>query len=90
MRYANTAVLLPALVLTVLTIRMTPSFIEMILCPADYIEQRQVLRKTCWDTVAKYHARHGDQPVEEWPNEADKQAYTNAKRILAELEETKP
>jgi hypothetical protein len=82
----NTFLLLAFVVLAMLTALMTPSCVETLLRPADDGEQLQALRKTCLDTLAKYHARYGDLPIEEWPSEGDQLTYTNAKRILAEME----
>jgi hypothetical protein len=90
MRYLNAFLLLAFVVLAMLTALMTPSYVEMILRPADDGEQLRALRKTCLDTLAKYRARYGDLPVEEWPSEADRLTYTNARRILAGMEKTKP
>jgi hypothetical protein len=90
MRYVNAFLLLAVVVLTVRTALMTPCWVETLLRPADDGEQRRALRKACRDTLAKYQARHGDLPVEEWPSEADRQTYTNARRILGEMEKNKP
>jgi len=90
MRTLNAFLLLAFVALAVLTVLMTPSCVETLLRPADDGEQRQTLYKTCLDTLAKYHARHGDLPVEQWPSEADRLTYTNARRILAGMEEAKP
>ena len=90
MRSLNAFLLLAFVALAVLTALMTPSWVETLLRPADDGEQRQALRKTCLDTLAKYQARYGDLPVEQWPSEGAKQTYTNAKRILAGMEKTKP
>jgi hypothetical protein len=90
MRYLNAFLLLAFVVLAMLTVLMTPSCVETLLPPADDGEQLQALRKTCLDTLEKYQARYGDLPLEEWPSEGDKQTYTNAKRILSEMEKTKP
>ena len=86
MRFLNVFLLLAIVVLAVLTARMAPSWVETILRPADYGEQIWALRKTCLDTLAKYQARYGDLPVEEWPSEGDRLTYTNAQRILAGME----
>jgi hypothetical protein len=86
MRYANAFILPAVVVLTMLAILMTPSCVETILRPGDDSELRRTLRKTCEDTLAKYHARYSDLPVEEWPSEGDRLTYTNAKRILAEMD----
>jgi hypothetical protein len=90
MRYVNAFLLLAFVVLAVLAALMTPSWVETLLRPADDGEQRQTLSKTCRDTLAKYQARYGDLPVEEWPSEGDRLTYTNAKRILGEMEKAKP
>jgi hypothetical protein len=90
MRYLNAFLLLTFVVLAMLGVLMTPSCVETLLRPADFGEQRQALRKTCRDTLAKYRARYGDLPVEEWPSERARLTYTNAKRILAGMEKTKP
>jgi hypothetical protein len=90
MRYLNAFLLTVFVVLAVLAALMTPSCVESLLQPADYGEQRQTLRKICRDTLAKYQARYGDLPVEQWPSEADRQTYTNARRIMAGMEKTKP
>jgi hypothetical protein len=90
MRYLNAFVLLTFVVLAILAVLMTPSYVETLLRPADDCEQLQALRKTCLDTLAKYQARYGDLPVEQWPSEGDQLTYTNAKRILAGMEKTKP
>jgi hypothetical protein len=90
MRYVNAFLLLAFVVLAVLTALMTPGCVETLLRPADDGEQRQALRKACRDTLAKYQARHGELPVEQWPSEGDKLTYTNAKRILGEMETSKP
>jgi hypothetical protein len=90
MRTLNAFLLLAFVVLAVLTALMTPSCVETILRPADDGEQRQALRKTCQDTLAKYRARYADLPVEEWPSERARMTYTNAERILAGMEKTKP
>jgi hypothetical protein len=90
MRYLNVLLLLVFVVLAMLAAVMTPSCVEMLLQPADDGEQLLTLRKTCRDTLAKYQARYGDLPVEQWPSEGDRQTYTNARRILAEMEKNKP
>jgi hypothetical protein len=90
MRFTNSLILLAVVVLAVLTTLMTPSCVETILRPADDGEQRQALRRACQDTLAKYRARYGDLPVEEWPCERARLTYTNAQRILAGMEKTKP
>ena len=90
MRYLNAFVLLTFVVLAIRAVLMTPSYVETLLRPADEGEQRQALRKACLDTLAKYQARYGDLPVEEWPSEGDRLTYTNAKRILVEMDKTKP
>jgi hypothetical protein len=90
MRTLNALILLAFVVLAVLTALMTPSCVETLLRPADDGEQRQALRKTCLDTLAKYRARYADLPVERWPSERARLTYTNAKRILAGMEKTKP
>jgi hypothetical protein len=90
MRYINALLLSVFVVLAMLATLMTPSCVEMLLRPADDGEQRLTLRKTCQDTLARYHDRYGDLPVEEWPSEGDRQTYTNARRILAGMDRTKP
>jgi hypothetical protein len=90
MRTLNAFLLLAFVALAVLTALMMPSCVETLLRPADDGEQLQALRKTCRDTLAKYQARYGDLPVEQWPSEGDQLTYTNAKRILAEMDKTKP
>jgi hypothetical protein len=90
MRYANTFILLAVIVLTILTARMTPFYVEKVLRAAEDTGQRQTLRKTCGDTLDRHRSLYGDRPIEEWPSERAKLIYTNADRILAELEETKP
>jgi hypothetical protein len=89
-RYANFFALLAVLVLAVLATRMTPMCIEMILGRAGEAEQRRLLRKSCRDALERHRALYGELPVEEWPSERAKQIHANAKRILAELEETEP
>ena len=54
--------------------------------PPDWERQRATLRQTCRDTVARYEKLYGDTPVEEWPEERQRQTYRNAKRILAEMD----
>ncbi len=90
MRYVNAFLLMIFVVLAVLVTLMTPACVEMLLQPADDSEQRRTLRKTCEDTLAKYQARYGDLPVEEWPSERDRLICTNARRILAEMKKAKP
>jgi hypothetical protein len=90
MRYVNAFILLAFTFLAMLTALMTPSCVETLLRSADYGEQRQSLRKICQETISKYQTRYGDLLVEEWPSERARLTYTNAKRILAEMEKTEP
>jgi hypothetical protein len=90
MRYVNSFALLAVLVLTVLTTRLTPFYVETILRTEDNRGQRQTLRKMCRDTLARHRAIYQERPAEEWPSERAKLIHANAQRILAELEETKP
>jgi hypothetical protein len=90
MRYRNVLGLMAVLVLAVLTVRMTPSYVETILRPSDDTEKFRTIRKMCRDTLARYHALYRDRPIEEWPDEGIKQTCANAERILDEMEETQP
>jgi hypothetical protein len=48
-------------------------------------ESEEGLRKAAQDTVKKFEDQLGEKPVEAWP-ESHRVPYTNAKRILADLE----
>jgi hypothetical protein len=53
--------------------------------PPAWKRQREQTRRAAIDTIRKFEARHGDTPVEQWP-ELDRTTYRNAKRILADLD----
>jgi hypothetical protein len=80
------ALLCAAAALVVLALVFVPLCLgPLIETPPEWRWQRKTMRQNALDTVKKFEDRHGNKPVEKWP-EGDRQTYSNAKRILAEME----
>jgi hypothetical protein len=85
-RHATLFALLCAAAWVVLALVFVPSRLgPLIENPSDWRWQRETMRQNALDTIQKIEGRHGNKPVQEWP-EGDRQTYRNAKRILAEIE----
>jgi hypothetical protein len=68
MRLAALFALLCAAALVVLALVFVPSCLgPLIETPAHWRWQRQTMRQSALDTVRKFEDRHGNEPVEEWP-----------------------
>jgi hypothetical protein len=76
--------ILAAIFAAVLTI---PSYIlsPLIEMSPDLKLQRESMRQSALKTVKKFEQRHGETPIEQWP-ELDRQIWTNARRILDETD----
>jgi hypothetical protein len=85
-RHAGLFALLCAAALLALALVFVPSCLGPLMeTPAEWRRQRETMRQSALDTVKKFEDRHGNKPVEEWP-EGDRQTYSNAQRILGEME----
>jgi hypothetical protein len=74
-----------AAALVVVALIAVPSCIDLFFeTPPDWKAQREETSNRAELTIRKFEARHGDKPLEEWP-ELDRQTYRNARRILGEM-----
>jgi hypothetical protein len=85
MKHASLIAVLLVFALAATAIGLVPSYVDAwVETPTGWKRQREAMHQNAVETVKKFEARHGETPLEQWP-ELDRQTYANAKRILGEM-----